>query len=230
MFKNRYLAVVSIALLLILSLTASQVWPQSPAPEPFGQYIVYSAAGVYDASVPPPEGDLTEWFHFEVMGRSQEEFEAERDEADAYFRERFGDLYTGELEAFGVDPRDEYRAYYISGMYVPPEGFVVRDGGFRTMLTNGGMVVYGDYNIKLEGRGNSPDPEPLIIHYQSADPIFGTDHGMFFRCEVSTDAFEDYGGGLAQGVSAPETLPDGRTVANIRNVLTFPGLGLEAQQ
>lgn len=31
--------------------------------------------------------------------------------------------------------------------------------------------------------------------------------------------------GWHRAISAPQTLEDGRTQANIRNVLTFPGLG-----
>ncbi len=165
------------------------------------------------------------------MGRDDAAFEAERAAADAYFRSTFGDLYTGELTAFGVDPRQEYRAYFISGEKVPPEGWVVRDGGFRTTLTNGGLVVFGNYNIKVEKPGQGgPDPDPIIIHYESADPIFvNADGSGLFRCRLSSDSFDDFGGGLAQGMFAPQTLADGRTVTNIRNILTFPGLGFDAQ-
>ena len=147
---------------------------------------MYSAAGVYDPSIPPVEGDLAEWFHKEIMGRDDAAIEAERTRADAYFQATFGALYApGSLVAFGVDPRLEYRAYLISGLRVPPEGFVVRDGGFRAVL--------------------------------------------FFLCSLSSDDFEDFGGGLAQGISSPKTLADGRVVANIRNILTLPGLGFSAQ-
>ena len=180
-------------------------WPHSPPPDPFGKYLVYSAAGVYDPTVPPEEGDLAEWFHRKIMGRDDEAFEAERAAANAYFKETFGDLYTEwSLNAFGVDPRNEYRAYFISGMRVPPEGWVVRDGGFMAMLPDGGIVVYGDYNIKVTkwGKGG-PEPEPIIIHYQSAEPIYPTPKGLMFRCVLRSDSFDDFGGGLAQGISAP---------------------------
>jgi hypothetical protein len=162
------------------------------------------------------------------MGRDDAAIAAERARADVYFQATFGALYTpGSLEAFGVDPRNEYRAYFISGMRVPPEGFVVRDGGFRADLSNGGFVVFGDYNIKVTKPSGA---EPIVIHYESAEPIFETPTGLFFQCHLSSDDFEDFGGGLAQGVSIPKTLPDGRVVANIRNILTFPGLGFAAQQ
>jgi hypothetical protein len=231
MLRKRYLSVLSLLVLTVLTLTAS-TWPHSPSPDPFGKYLVYSAAGVYDPSVPPAEGDLAVWYHREIMGHDDAAFEAEKAAADAYFASAFGGLYTpGSLQAFGVDPRNEYRAYFISGMRVPTEGFVVRDGGFRAVLSNGGIVVYGNYNIKVEKQGNGgPDPEPIIIHYESADPIFpNPDGSLMFRCRLSSDSFEDFGGGLAQGISAAQTLPDGRVVANIRTILTFPGLGLGAQ-
>lgn len=230
MLRKKHLAILSLLLLAALTLTAS-TWPHSPTPDPFGKYLVYSATGVYDPSIPPAEGDLAVWFHKEVMGRDDAALEAERAAADAYFAATFGNLYTGSLEAFGVDPRNEYRAYYISGMRVPSEGFVVRDGGFRTVLTNGGIVVFGNYNIKVTKQGEGgPEPETIIIHYESADPIFpNADGSLLFRCRLSSDAFDDFGGGLAQGISAAKTLPDGRVVANIRNILTFPGLGFGAQ-
>ena len=167
------------------------------------------------------------------MGRDDAAIAAERTRANAYFQATFGALYTpGSLEAFGVDLRNEHRAYFISGMRVPPEGFVVRDGGFIADLSNGGFVVFGNYNIEVTkpGGGSDPDPDPIIIHYESEHPIFETPTGLFFLCRLSSDDFEDFGGGLAQGISSPKTLADGRTVANICNILTFPGLGFDAQQ
>jgi hypothetical protein len=56
------------------------------------------------------------------------------------------------------------------------------------------------------------------------------DGSVYFRCVLRSDSFEDFGGGLAQGISAPKTLPDGRRVANVRNILTFPGLGFAAER
>jgi hypothetical protein len=231
----RRLSLVVLTILVMVAPLVSLVGADSapPPPAPFGKYLVYSAAGVYDPSVPPAEGDLAVWFHRKVMGRNNKEFEAERAAADAYFAATFGDRYTrGSLTAFGVDPRNEYRAYFISGENVPPEGWVVRDGGFQATLSDGTFVVYGDYNIKVTKPSGSrgPDPAPIIIHYESLDPIhFHPDGSGYFRCVLRSDSFEDFGGGLAQGMFASETLPDGRTVANIRNILTFPGLGFAAQ-
>jgi hypothetical protein len=218
------------SLIIALALPVAAASPGPPAPTPFGKYLVYTAAGVYDASVPPAEGDLADWFHREIMGRDDAELAAERSRADDYFAEAFGELYTrGSLTAFGVDPRNEYRAYIISGERVPPEGWVVRDGGFIATLSDGGDVVFGDYNIKRTKPGKGSQPEPLLIHYESTDPIYPqADGSLLFRCRLTSDAFDDFGGGLAQGISDPQVLPEGRTVANIRNILTFPGLGFDA--
>ncbi len=87
------------------------------------------------------------------------------------------------------------------------------------------MIVYGDYNILREGPGNSSGntTQPLIIHYQSLSPIIPHpfESGIKFMCEVMSDEF---GAGLAQGLSNPQTV-DGKFQANIRTILTFPGLG-----
>lgn len=222
------LVVVPTALALATIAAAHSAWP---APAPFGKYLVYTAASVYDPSVPPAEGDLADWFHRDVMGRSDAEIGAERAAADAYFAATFPGLYTpGSLEAFGLDPRVGYTAYFISGENVPPEGWVVRDGGFRADLSDGTVVVYGDYNIKAMGPGRSGrEAEPIIIHYESVDPIHPHPDGSgYFRCRLSSSSFNDFGGGLAQGMFANQTLPDGRVISNIRNILTFPGLGFAA--
>jgi hypothetical protein len=229
MIRTHVLTALASALVLA-PLASVQAQPAAPTPEPFGKYLVYSAAAVYDPSIPPVEGDLATWFHRDVMGRDDAALAAERSAADAYFAATFGPRYTpGSLVAFAVDPRVGYTAYFVSGARVPPEGWVVRDGGFQAMLSDGTLVVYGDYNIKVTGPGRGVQRAPLVIHYESADPIhMHADGSIYFRCRLRSSSFEDFGGGLAQGVSASQTLPDGRIVSNIRTVLTFPGLGFQA--
>ncbi len=226
---RRHAMTLLTAVLAFAPLTSAHAQPAADTPLPFGKYIVYSAAAVYDPAVPPAEGDLAQWFHREVMGRDDAALAAERATGDSYFSNTFGALYTpGLLVAFGLDPRVAYTAYFVSGAAVPPEGWVVRDGGFQAILSDGTLVVYGDYNIAVtaRGRGRGATREPIVIHYESVDPIhFHADGAVFFRCRLRSDSFDDFGGGLAQGVSASQTLPDGRVVSNIRNVLTFPGLG-----
>lgn len=222
-------AAIAGLLALMLAVPMALAAARAQAPAPFGTYIVYSAAGVYDPTVPPVQGNLADWFHREVMGRDDAAIAAERARADAYFAAEFGSLYTpGSLAAFGQDPRTQYRAYFISGEDVPPEGWLVRDGGFRAMLSDGGMVVFGNYSIDVTEKKKS---EPIIIHYESADPIYPqADGSLLFRCRVTSEDFDDFGGGLAQGISDPQQLADGRTLTNIRNVLTFPGYGFAATQ
>lgn len=184
----RRLSLMVLTILVLVAPLAATVRADSapPPPAPFGKYLVYSMAGVYDPSIPPAEGDLAEWFHRQVMGRDDADLETEQAAADAYFTRTFGERYTpGSLTAFGVDPRNEYRAYFISGMKVPPEGFVVRDGGFQVTLADGDLVVYGDYNIKVTKIGGGPIPKPILIHYESVDWIhFHSDGSGFFRCRL----------------------------------------------
>lgn len=62
-------------------------------------------------------------------------------------------------------------------------------------------------------------------------PIVPSAHfGTAFLCRATSDSFDDHCGGLAQGVSQAHTTEDGLRITNIRNVLTFPGLGFEAQE
>jgi hypothetical protein len=243
-----------IAMTVLLSTTSAQA-QKNPAPQPFSKYLVYTAAGVYDPNVPPPQGDLVVWYQQTVMGWTSAQAAEKQAEADEYFLSAFG-IPSGSSVAFGVDPRNEYRAYFISGENVPPEGWVVRDGGFNVTIGDdgsGGMilhgtwggaagrwvpkgtfVVFGFYNIAVTGpgRGSGNDDTaaraPIIIHYQSAEPIIPNrfQAGILFQCHLSSS---DFGEGLAQGISIPHKRADGKTIADIRNILTFPGLGFAAQ-
>ena len=70
------------------------------------------------------------------------------------------------------DPRNNYRAYTISGMEVPSPGFLVRDGGWNLtigpysevlhgtyggaagkLMPAGAAMVFGNYNILVERLG-----------------------------------------------------------------------------
>lgn len=249
--KQRTLLILSIFFLAAFMMIAWTEDVQSAStPDGFDKYLVYMAAGVYDPADPdfvPPSGDF---FQREIMGRTDEEIEEDKDNAIAFFAERFGidveDPASGVMFiSFMLDPRNEYRAYTISRAGVPPSGYVVRDGGYMVSVMNpagidlggefagthvpmGSIVVFGDYNIKRgkqkhghrHGHGKNKN---IIIHYQSLLPILPpNDLGVMpFICEITSE----WGTGRAQGISASITLGDGRTHANIRNVLTFPGLG-----
>ena len=218
-----------------ISLVSAQ---EVPDPTGFDQLLVYIGNGVYDASDAAYEMPTGEFFHQEIMGRSDEAMEQNRQDAIAFFETRFGidatDSNNFGFMPFMFDPRNNYRARVASELSVPADGWVIRDGGWMLSVMNpdgvtlggefegvtvpqGAMMVFGDYNIEV------PDGEPIIIHYRSGEPIIANaDGSIMFRCLLTSEAF---GEGLAQGISAPQTLEDARTVANVRNVLTFPGLG-----
>jgi hypothetical protein len=238
-FTRRGSVLTTLLLSFLLSALAFSAVHAQEVPDPagFDQVLVYMMTGVYDPDDPnftPPDGDF---WHREIMGRSDEEIEQDRQEALAFFEQRFGigeDTEGVEFTSFMVDPRLEYRAYVVSGREVPPEGWVVRDGGWRIDVTapegvtlggefdghqmpEGGILVFGNYNIDVPGE------DPIIIHYESGGPIVANEFGeVLFRCDLTS---EEFGPGLAQGVSAEQTLEDGRIQANTRNILTFPGLG-----
>ncbi len=231
---------VSIVLALITVLIVSITGFALTAPEGFDKYLVYMAAGSYDPDIEPAEGNLGMWFHKEIMGRSDEEIARIREEADVYFYEQFGPGLPTSMP-FGVDPREEYRAYVSSAEEVPSEGWVVRDGGFMVMIMEdtilhgeyggeegkpvpaGSMLVYGEYNIDRSPSGK----DPLIIQYYSASPIIMHPHesGFKFDCIIVS---EEFGVGRAQGLSNPKTV-DGMKQANIRTQLTFPAYGPSIQ-
>lgn len=246
--RKRYLPIIAVALLALVAVAAR--WPHNPPPDNFGFQLVYMADGIYDPSTGPSAEELAEWFHKDVMGRTDEEIEAERQKALEYFEQQFGlDLELEDIVAFAQDPRTEYRAYSVTGYDVPEEGWIVRDGGFRVNIPAGttlhgdfggeegitlpsaGFAVYAWYNIDVTAQGRGNPPEDIIIHVESVSPIVASAHfGTAFLCRATSDSFDDHGGGLAQGVSQAHTTEDGRRITNIRNVLTFPGLGLEAQE
>lgn len=238
--QRRLIVLGSLIALLALSLLPGQtVQAQdgTQAPDGFDAFLVYMGAGVYDPNDPDytaPDGDF---WQREIMGWTESEIEQNRADAVEFFKQRFGiDPTTSEDVAFMnfmVDPRDEYRAYVVSGRDVPSEGWVVRDGGWSVAVMNpdgltlggeyegvhvpqGTMMVFGVYNIDVPGE------DPIIIRYQSGGPIIPTEQGIQFHCELFS---EDFGEGLAQGISAGSVQDDGLFHANLRNVLTFPGLG-----
>ncbi len=136
------------------------------------------------------------------------------------------------LVAFVQNPKANYRAYTIAEEAVPATGWMVRDGGWAVILTKdmlvggsyggangkpvaaGAMVVFGDYNIKIENASTKARPhanETIVIHYESGFPIVANSDGVLtFQCALSHPT---WGLGRARGVV------EGKT---IRNVLTFP--------
>ena len=246
MLRKKHLYTTGTILLLFVGVMGFAIAnTPSRTPDGFDQVFVYMAAGQYDPSVPSEEGNFAIWFHNEIMGRNDEDLLVEKAAAESYFEDHFGPGLPDAF-AFGVDPRNEYRVYFSSGMDVPSEGWVVRDGGFMVSIPDPGMTLYGewggltgkwvpggsflvfgDYNIDVTGPGNSGKKpayvEPLIIHYQSAEPIVpDLINGVTtFRCIL----IAPWGQGIAQGISKPLTLDNGFRQANIRNILTFSPFG-----
>lgn len=136
------------------------------------------------------------------------------------------------LMAFVQNPDANYRAYTVSERAVPAAGWMVRDGGWSVVLTEdmllggdyggaegklvpaGAMVVFGDYNIKVQNNRSHAGPhadDTILIHYESGHPIIVNADGVLtFQCALS---HPEWGLGRARGVV------EGKT---IRNVLSFP--------
>jgi len=193
-----------------------------------------------------------ERFQREIMGRSHEEVVSNRREAEAFYEERFGLTFPGEvglweseesddgsavLTPFYQDPDVGYNAYVVSGRGMPNnhgDGATnrdemaagkVRDGGWIVSITEdttlhgtyggpegyqidaGGMLAFGDYNVKLGDR-----EDPIEIRYESEHPILPLDMPTAFNCDLF---HEEWGEGQVRGTT---NIPGG----SIRNVLTFP--------
>lgn len=250
----------ALALALFVTVgTKDSVWANDvksfvKTPEGFGKFLVFMGAGTYDMDDPDFELPDGLFFQEEIMSRTQDEIDQKESDAKEFFKNRFGiDVDDPENEdrvrfrSFIMDPRNEYRAYVISGLRVPPEGFVVRDGGYLALLIDpegftlggefdgeltpfGTMFVFGDYNIDISSSELSQKlgRDNIIIPYKSGYPVVIEvnrsifDQRLMFQCELDS---EEFGSGIAQGVSGGLTLDNGMFRANIRNVLTFPSFG-----
>ena len=191
-------------------------------------------------------------FQRDIMGRDDEEVEADRRAAEAFYEGRFGVTFEGDvglfepeesndgtatLVPFYQNPDAGYNAYVVSGRAMPNnhEGEAtnreemlagkVRDGGWIVRITEdttlggthgggegfdigaGGMLAYGDYNIKM-----GDHEAPIMIRYESEHPIPPLDMPVAFNCDLVHD---EWGEGQVRGTT---NVPGG----GLRNVLTFP--------
>ncbi len=249
-FRMRLLAGLLFALgsLGYLAVHTARAGEGSSPPAGYVKYLVYMANGVYNPNDPnftPPSGDF---FFRNIMGFNDAQIAQSKADAITFFNARFGLDVANDpnvtMTSFMFDPRNNYRAYTISGMEVPDTGFVVRDGGWNVTIgpnsevlhgayggaagktvPAGAAMVFGNYNILVERGSNTGDGEGsdhnIILHYQSHSPIISDVSGNFgFQCELTSPQF---GNGFAQGLSgASEQLLGGLIKADIRNVLTFP--------
>lgn len=123
----------------------------TPTPEPYSEYLVMIANGVFEPG-PHPQvpgcgflGIFCDgaYFQEQILGRSPVEIAQKEHEAKAWFDQRFGidvdDPANAERVDFFswmADPRWNYRVYTWSGRNVPAEGFEVRDGGWAIMISD----------------------------------------------------------------------------------------------
>lgn len=245
----------ALILSLVLCLTAStSAWARPskhPTPVGFEKYLVYMADGLYDPTTPHPDGipgcNLGicdgDYFQEVIMGRTAAQIALEEAAAVVFFQDRFGldvddPANAGRLffQKFMVDPRTNYRARSISRERVSQRGWLVQDGGWMVVVIDpngfdlGGefagvhvpanaTFVFGDYKIEARSRLR----RPIVIHYQSGKPIVANaDGSLMFQCQLISDTF---GEGLAQGIADQVAFENGQVKMNIRNVLTFSGLG-----
>lgn len=226
----------------------------APTPTGYKEYLTFMSTGNYKS----PDGTILldglagdgMAFQKTIMGRTDAEIAMIRQQAIDFIAQQFGldAIHDPDLRFSGyqVDPRNELRAYTISGEHVSSKGWPVFDGGFQAIVMNpngvtlGGhfpgahvpmntVFVFGDYKIipQAPEEDNHADSEnshlkPIVIHYQSAKPMIFAPFGALVRCELSSDEF---GEGLAGGVNGSVVQKDGLLHSNIREVLTFPPLG-----
>ena len=233
---------VLLALSLVASATvATSAQENQATPDGFDKYMVFMSSGIFTQPTPEVFAWRAYWFHRAVMGRSHQDILDHRALAIQFFMTRFG-LDPDAIENQGrlklimstVIHEKNYRTFTVSDETVSASGWLVRDGGWQLEVIDpngydlGGefagthvpiktAFMYGDYNILARG------PREIRIRYQAGNPVIpNADGSVMFRCEIFSD---EYGEGLAQGISATVDLGDGTFWANNRNILTFPGLG-----
>ena len=250
--------VIRLSPLLSLSLLSSHAYADKDTlPNSYSNYLTYIANGSYDAASPHPVvpgcfGGFCDgnYFQTEIMGRDQGTIDALTDQAALFYLTRFGiDVHAPENSGritfipFMLDPRLEYRAYVVSGMKAPEEGWVVRDGGWIMIINDptgyelggdftgvtapaGSMFFYGEYNIDTGKHDKN-----IVISYRAGSPAITNAVGLLpFSCEIALQPiianFPNGTEGLAQGI-AKALIPDsnGFLNANVRNTLTFNDQG-----
>ena len=225
---------------------------QVTTPAGFDKLALYMGTGIFDPLDPEPRLGITDcvgifcdgmFFQKEVMGRTDEEIAAVREQAKDFYWDRFGidvddPAMAGRITftMFTLNPDFEYRLHVLSGANAPSEGWQIRDGGFQLAVTDpagidlggeltgthapaGSAMFFGNYNILVTDEDGEPKDE-LIIFYKSNVPGETLPNGSFmFRCDMF---IEEWGEGLGMGTILTVPLSDGRIRANARNVLTFP--------
>lgn len=215
------------------------------------KYMVLMANGRYNPTDTNYQAPDYDHFTRDIMGWDDQQITAFEQRAQTFFRERFGvDVTAADLAGrvmmvpFMLDPRWEYRLYNSSGEQVPPEGWVVRDGGYQLVVVDpagidlggeflgqhaapGAVAAFGKFNIS-RGPGNSHRHDDLVIHYQSREPVLHNSGFPLHRTGTGAliapfEVFHpDYGAGWGFAHIFEQNHPDGRRQTNNRNVMTFP--------
>jgi len=180
-------------------------------------------------------------FFKNTLGLSDEEIEERRNSVVAFYTNRFGiDVNDPRVyfTSIQVDPAADYRVMMITGKgNNPGKGYPILEGGFVVVVVDpagldlGGEFIGthvpmgamfaagGSYVIKTGGKGKD-----IVINYQSRGPTLFAGTGGIINCEVFHPV---WGNGLGWGYFEFHKLTNGQSSAQIRNVLTFPGLGFE---
>lgn len=214
-------------------------------PDGFQQYLTYTAQPREVDEPTEVDYDTFREFQAEVYGRDEAALADYRQEAIAFYAERFGlDFSEAPVTEDGsqsidgatlvpsfVAPETEYRAYTIGSERVPSEGYVVRDSGFNVMLTEG-VTLHGEYggsagrqapaSLLAFGEYNILVPGPGDSGNDREIVIAFRSTGPIFANADGTMVFvcdiesEQWGSGQARGVVTAN--------GEIRNVLTFPAV------
>jgi len=180
-------------------------------------------------------------FFKNVLGLTDQQIEEKRNSVIAFYAERFGiDVNDPKVyfTGFQIDPAADYRVIMMTGKDNDPgKGYPILDGGFAVAVIDpagldlGGEFVGthvpagtmfaagGTYVIKL-----GEHRRDLVINYQSRGPMQPVGTGGVINCEVFHPV---WGKGLGWGYFEFYTLENGQITSQVRNVLTFPGLGIE---
>ena len=206
--------------------------PRRPVFQPpagYDGFAIFITNGEWDLATPNPDipncefaggACQTDYYFTEIAGMSQAEIDAEAAKAKAWFKRRFGidvdnPANADRLDFFisTTDSRMNFRAYYLSGRNVPPEGYPIRDGAFSVMITDpngftlGGdfpgrhvaqnsFAVFGEYNVLITNPAGNPVDEEIF--YFRSDTIIeplsltGPPDGIAaFSCQLSNIPYDE---------------------------------------
>jgi len=248
--------------LLVPSVASAWHWDRCRVTNPTPPDFVKSMAFIMNGTVVPPDpvtGDPGDEvidptpFWTQVLGRDQDDIEAERNAAVAFFADRFGldvddpamanSLY---LFPFQANRSSNYRAYYISGEPPTAEGWEVVDTGWIVAVVDpagvtmggefagvhaapGTVMLYGEYYVVPPSDltdlpfNRRCRRDPIHMRYQAGNPVRPNEFGEIV---FQCDVFHpEWGQGFAQGITYPVIRPDGLQKQNTRNIVTFSGHG-----